>query len=202
VKISASVLLASALCLLLTACQPKSVCPLSSPETAQPDLRLIGDWRDSNDPDHNTFRFSVTKPHWMRVEVIPAKPGAKADTYDCFTTVIENETYLNTRMLEKQDDAKIARYYQFTRYTLSPDGVLQMWMMSEDAVAAAVHAGKLRGNVEVINSSPENKSLHPDVDVTLYDSSAHLVRFIERSNIYALFSEKGNTLRRILPASK
>src|SRR5258707_13738138 len=143
-----------ALCLLLSSCVTESHNPLSSPNTAPVDKRLLGDWFEKKDGD--TFRFSIKKEHWMHVVITPKqtdtknKPGMvdhKPEEYDFFPTVIGTNTFLNIQMIGKNDQGHPTKSYVFLRYSISPDHVLQMWMLNQDATAAAVQAGKLKGIV-------------------------------------------------------
>jgi hypothetical protein len=187
---------AALLCLVLTSCELKSDHPLSPAKAAQTDPRLIGDWADQTEAE--TYRFTVTNEHWMHVEIIPAKPGKrKIESYDLFQTVIGGETYLNVHMSEKHDKGTTTTYYEFVRYTISRDDVLQMWSMSESATADAVRAGKLKGTVDEVYDRSQPRPLHPDVNVTLHDTSDHLQQVVGSANIYALFSEKMHPLTRV-----
>ena len=181
------------LSLLLTSCETKSDHPLSPAKSAQIDQRLIGDWSDRTDSEPETCRFSKTNDHWMRFEIIPSKLGKKTESYDCFQTVIEGETYLNVRM---RDENSHAQWYQFTRYTITDGNVLKIWSMSNDAAAAAIRAGKLKGTVDELYDRSQVRPLHPEVNVTLHDTGENISRYIGSTNIYALFSEKMHPLTR------
>ena len=201
-----------ALCLLLTACTTDSINPLSSPDSAQPDHQLVGIWRGRNDPDKETFRISITNTHWMHVIITPDQTDTekrpsmidrKPESYDFFPTVIGNNTFLNVVTTGKDDAGHPTKTYQILRYTVKGNHELQMWMISQDAAAAAVRAGKLQGHVDqgkdpmMVGQPP-----HPDVDVTLHSSSADLVKFIQGTDVKALFSDKMETLYRVSPPGK
>jgi hypothetical protein len=199
-KTPLSLALGSALCLLLTSCVVTSDNPLSSPDAAHADQALVGDWLGKKDQD--TFHFSVKNGPWMHVEIIPAKAGDKGDSYDLFPTVIGNTTFLNVVMIGKDDQGHPTKSYVFVRYLISSDNVLQMWMMSQDAAAAAVRAGKLKGIVHQDKSLMVGQPPHPDVDVTLLDTSANIVKFIQSADVTALFSEEREPLYRVKPVGK
>jgi len=203
-KKALSLVLGSAICLLLTSCVTDSDNPLSSPDTAHADQRLIGDWFGQ---DQETFHFSVTNGAWMHVVITPKptdtgnRPSMvdnKPEAYDLFPTVIGNHTFLNVVVIGKDDQDHPTKTYVFLRYTISPNHVLQMWMLSQDETAAAVQSGKLKGKVKQ-NGNTLAQPPRPDVDVTLLDTSANIARFIQNSNPEALFSEKMNPLHRIKP---
>ncbi|MCE0484166.1 MAG: hypothetical protein LV479_08015 [Methylacidiphilales bacterium] len=181
------------LCLLLTSCVVTSDNPLSSPETAKPDPRLVGDWFTKAEGD--VFHFTITHGAWMHV-VITSKadnrPGMidrKPEEYDFFPTVIGNETFLNVRLIDKDKQGHPLKTYTFLRYSISPDRILRMEMISQDAVAEAVRAGKLKGTIhQDKNPLMVGQPAHPDIDVTLHDSTSRLFAFLRDSNRDTLFS--------------
>lgn len=205
-KTPLSLALGSALCLLLTSCVTDSLNPLSSPDTAHADSRLLGDWFDKDQDTH----FSVTKGPWMHV-VITTKQAApngrpsmidlKPEAYDFFPTVIGKDTFLNVQMIGKDDQGHPTKSYAFLRYSISSDHVLQMWMMSEDLLAAAIRAGKLKGVVKPTGFI-SGQAAHVDVDVTLLDTTANIVKFIQSMDVTELFSEKMEPLYRVKPTDK
>lgn len=206
-KTLSSLALGVTLCLFLTSCVVTSDNPLSSPEAAKPDPKLIGDWFQKKDQE--TFHFTETHGGWMHVVITP-KPVDKAgnminrkpEEYDFFPTTIGDNTFLNVVLIGKDDKDRPTKGYVFLRYTIEHDHVLQMWMISQDEVAAAVRAGNLKGVVQedkepiMVGHPP-----HPDVDVALQSSSSHIVKFIESSDLKKLFSDKMEPLRRIKSAS-
>jgi len=194
-----SLALGLAFCLLLASCTTDSVNPLSSPDTAQPDQRLLGDWRGKKNPDKITFRFSMAKqPHWMHVEMIPDKAGEKTDAYDLFPTVIGDNTFLNVLTTGNDEQGHPRKSYTFVRYAVSSDHTLQMWMISQDQAAAAVRAGKIQGVVhENKHAITPGQPAHADVDVTFQDSSENLFKCVQNSDVDVLFNDKLETLYRV-----
>jgi len=200
-----SLVLGSALCLLLTSCVTESVNPLSSPDTAKADPRLVGDWRGGTDSDPNICRFSITKAPWMHVDIIhpneKREPNELPDSYDFFPSVIGKETFLNVVVIGKDDDDRPTKGYLFVRYKFSGNNVLTMWLMSQEVPAAAIHAGKLKGLVKQNGLTLADPS-RPDIDVTLEDTGANIVKFIQNSNLDDLFNNKMNRLYRIKATAK
>jgi len=199
--------LGAALCLFLTSCVTDSVNPLSSPDTAKADPRLVGDWLGQ---DQEKFHFSVTNGAWMHVVITPEPTDAadrpsmidnKPEEYDLFPSVIGKNTFLNVVMLGKDDKGNPTKTYVFIRYKFSGDDILNMWTLSQDLPAAAIRAGKLKGLVKQ-NDLTLSQPARPDVDVTLQDTSANIVKFIQNSNIDDLFKDKMNPLNRVKPAGK
>jgi len=186
------------LAILLTSCVTDSETPLSSPDTAQADQQLVGDWRMKKDSDNDTFRFSTTKGAWMHVQILPDKPGDKQEDYDLFPTVIGHDHFLNVVQIGKDDQGHPAKRYVFLRYKISSGRVLRMWMMSQDAAANAVRTGKLKGVVHG-NQAPilAGKMHDTNVDVTFEETSANLAAFIQNGDAKALFNEKMEPLYRM-----
>ncbi len=182
-------------CVLLSSCVVTSDNPLAPPETAKADPRLIGDWFEKKDQD--TYRITVKSAPWMHVDVIPSNPRDKRDSYDFYPTTIGKNSYLNV-VLIGDDKAHPSKAYTFIRYTISDNSVLHLWTISQDATAAAVRAGKLRGIVRQDKDAiMEGNPPHPDVDVALTDASATLAKFVEDSNATELFNDKMEPLERI-----
>lgn len=187
--------LGMALCLLLTSCVVTSDNPLSPPETAKPDVKLLGKWQSKDDADEIYF-FTIKDAHWMHLEV--QKKDHPSDSYDLFPTIVGNHEFLNVIQLVKDDKGNITKQgYYIVLYDISPDRVLSTRLMDQDKAAALVKAGKLKGivkqNGDTSSQSPLAPS-HTDVDVTLQSTGADLVAFIEKSGTKSLFSDKPSTM--------
>jgi len=184
-------------CLLLASCTPTSINPLSSPKTAQPDQRLLGDWYGDTNDSHDTYHFTLKKGAWMHVVITHSKTDDKPDSYDLFPTVIGKQTFLNVQMDSKDDKRKPLKMYVLLRYALSSDQKLSSWNMSSTVLAAAINAGKLKGIVqEDAHPITGGQPAQPDRDITLQDTSEHLANFIQSTDVDLLFSEKMSTLHR------
>ena len=121
----------------------------------------------------------------------------KPEEYDLFSTVIGHDKFLNVRMPDKDG----RNDYVFLRYSISPGHVLHLWMMSQDKIAAAVRAGKLKGVVKE-NSLAVGNPPRPDVDVALQDTSENIVKYIHDTGAHALFTAPLENLVRVSPAAK
>jgi len=191
VKTSFSLALGSALCFLLTACKVDSENPLGSPESAQIDQRLLGDWVAKNG---DIVHFSAKDAHWILAVTTPKAPDASPTTNKkpepdlFFVTTIGDETYLNMRFASETK-------YSLFRYTITPDQTLHMWGMSQDEMAAAVRAGKLKGTVQ--DGITSGKPPRTDVDVHLTDSSERLVKFISRHDPEDIFDDETDSLTKV-----
>jgi hypothetical protein len=168
--------------LLLTSCVVESVQPLSSPDKAKADLRLAGIWRGKDGG-------LITSTHgaWLHVKIVgPPGDNQEPGSFDVFPTTIGNYTFLNVRDAVQDNPGKPATSYIFIRYAISSNHVLRTWMMSQNAVVNAVQSGKLKGHIQATMFSQPSQ---PDYDVTLEDTGANMTRFIQNSDIPALFNE-------------
>ena len=183
------------LCLLLTSCITTSENPLSSPETAQPDPKLVGSWHEKGDTDE-TLEFTTKGAHGMHLE--DRKKNKPPESYDMFVTVIDGNRFLNVQYFDKDDKGHAAKCgYYIVHYKVS-GRILSTWWLDQDKTAEVVRTGKLKGifqqdkNPMMIGNPP-----HPDVNVTLQDSGANMVKFIRNAGPKALFSDKADEMFRV-----
>jgi len=188
--------LGAAVCLLLTSCGVTSENPLGSPKSAQIDQRLLGDWVAQNG---DIVHFSAKDSHWMLAVTTPKSSGLsdsapgnkKPEPNLFFVTTIGDDTYLNMRSVGEGSQTSYTLY----RYTIAPDQTLHMWGMSQDEMAAAVRAGKLKGTVR--EQGTTGHPPHTDVDVYLTDSTEHLVKYILRHDPTDIFDAEADPLTKV-----
>lgn len=185
--------LGSVFCLLLSSCVATSENPLSSPETAQPDPKLVGIWHEKGDSDE-TYEFTVKDAHWMHVE--DRKKDKPSESYDMFVTVIDGNCFLNARHVGLDEQGHpFKKEYFIMRYEVTSH-VFSTWMLDQDKAADSVRSGKLKGTIHE-NQSTVGNPPHPDVDVFMQDSGANLVKFIQHNGPKALFSDKPGVMLRV-----
>lgn len=174
-------LLASLLLILtLTGCLPVSQNPLSSPENAGTDPRLVGVWYGKSGEDEIFLHF-IQGAVLQVVEVDHEKKGGAHTTlYNVFVTVLGEQHYLNIR------EGKNKPYY-LAHYQLK-EGVLKISLMSDNSLAKAIKAGKLKGTV---TGKPE------DLDVTITDTTERLAGFVKKSETEKLFDQKFGTFKKV-----
>lgn len=182
---------ALALTLLLTSCDPESVNPLGSPEPSAADSRLEGNWRDLKEPQKSLI-FTGKQIPWLHVlSADLARDSADDAEYNVYPTVIGKAHILNIQRLSKDDNGEAKRFY-FFRYEIASDDTLSLWGMNEQLVIKAIEGGKLKGSIE-------KKSSDTNRDVTLTDSTANLVKFIEKSGPEKVFSQESSKYRKAPP---
>jgi len=148
-----------AACLCASGCDD-SKNPLSDPQTAKPDERLIGVWRGPDgDGDvyyhigHAGEKFPASV---MRIVEIRHDKGnmEPPEEYLAFPTAIKGKTYLNlvhggdTNMVKRLDEkgwkAVDVDCYTFLKYELDGD-TLVMWIIGEQAKQESIEGGKING---------------------------------------------------------
>ena len=189
--------LALAVTVLLSSCIPESVNPLGSPEPSAADARLEGHWRGFEAPGKSLIFTNKNAP-WFHVAEIDLREEAKDDKeYNVFPTKIGKAHFLNVRAFVKEEEngaAKENKNYWFVRYEIAADGTLSIWSMDEELVEKAIKAGKLKGTVE--DKKSDNEKIR---QVTLKDSTANLVKFIEKSGAEKLFHNEYGKYRKAPP---
>ena len=141
--------------LLLTAvlagCKVDSVNPISSFESARPDTAIYGVWR-YKDKDELSYlhigpEFSLTdaaSPGNRRTRIVVVdhkRNGLTDEAYVAYTSRVGKQRYLN---VVQADGARTVGYL-FVRYSLLDRNTLRFATMDEDALAAAIRAGRIKG---------------------------------------------------------
>ena len=170
---------AAALCLLLSSCIC-SVNPISSPQTAKPDLALVGNWTDNTRPVAGTGRIFVTHSPWMRAVSFDAKGRelkGSGDIINFFPSTLGKDAFLNVLDVETTPHGPV-KSYLFYRYQVSDGHVLRIWAIADKPVLKAVRSGKLKGTI-----TPGDHD-----SVLIQDSSENIQAFIIRSHPHKLFN--------------
>jgi hypothetical protein len=183
------------LCLLLSACTTMSENPLSSPGSARPDPALVGSWQEKGDKDE-ILEFTIKDAHWMHLE--DRKKDRPPESYDLFVTEIDGFRFLNVQYYDTDDKGHpVKQGYYLVRYEISGKR-LATWWLDQDKAANAIRTGRLKGIIhQDKNPMMVGKPPHPDVDVTLQDSGANLIKFIRQAGAKAIFSDRHSDLYRV-----
>ncbi len=178
------------LALILSACVPESVHPLSDPAQAKVDVRLVGLWSARKDDEDALLHFIPRSDGWTEIVMVSYRNGREAgewSVFRMFPSRIDGRDYMNVRFIaEAAERAKSKRFF-LARYQLSQDGALTFWSMSGPAADSAIKAG-LKGSVR--------KGQFGD-DILIEAKPAELVEFLRRSDIDELFDNKVGPFRRI-----
>ena len=201
-------LLLAAASLLFAGCFPESVNPLSTPATSLIDQRLEGvylavdkseaakkersywhfHYRGTSDGAHGVRR-STTFLEILSVGHEPER-GLDLDRYEALTTKIAGRDYLSFIRLPIDGTKKQPVLYGFARYEFGWRGDLRIWLADEVAFAAAIKAGRIRGQVF---------GTHTVTGVKLTDTTAHLAAFIAAGDPEKLFGGKPMVFHRLAP---
>ena len=143
--------------LLLTAvlagCKVDSVNPISSFESARPDTAIYGVWR-YKDKDELSYlhigpEFSLTdaaSPGNRRTRIVVVdhkRNGLTDEAYVAYTSRVGKQRYLN---VVQADGARTVGYL-FVQYTLVDRNTLRFATVDEDALEAAIRAGRIKGTM-------------------------------------------------------
>ncbi len=147
-----SVLLLLPLLMCLAACKIDSVNPISPLESAQPDPALYGLWRHRAKGEltyvHIGPEFSLragaaaaADPR-TRIVLVDHKPnGITDEAHVAYASRIGRQRYLNVVQVDEGRPVG----YLFVRYTLIDANTLRFSTMNEEALKAAIGAGRIRG---------------------------------------------------------
>jgi len=135
----------------LAGCKVDSVNPISSFDSAQPDTAIYGVWRfqakDELSYLHIGPEFSLGdagKPanKRTRIVIIDHKPNGLTDeAYVAYTSRVGKQRYLN--VVQSEGDKTVG--YLFVQYTLVDRNTLRFATIDEDALKAAIRAGRIKG---------------------------------------------------------
>ena len=184
-----------------------SLQPLSDPEHARVDLRMKGSWQlvtDKEDPV--ILHIGKQNDQHMVAVIVEHKPDAKLETIRCsfFTTQTQNHRYVNVRMEDIADDLMPrTEGYVFIKYRITEPEGLSFYAMALQPVIAAIRSGALKGRL-AYRDGPAARGTEASpaevknrvAAVTISDSSAHILQFIDDSDHSVLFGEP-MTFRRI-----
>lgn len=166
--------------LVLPACVPISAHPLSDPAGARFDQRLAGGWRVLGSHAtwaHVYFSRRVAGRGTMGIFVIePRKDGTLAmDSYEGFVTHLPGADFLNVRYTV---DGGVRSGYVLVRFSLERAERLEISLLDEKRLKAAVASGRIYGAIEVRG---------PHTEVTLTADSKTLGSFLASREGAALF---------------
>lgn len=147
-----------ALFLLLAGCED-SKNPLSDPQTAKADERLVGVWREGDAYYHVGHAGDKFPASVMRVVQVTHKEGRvePPEEYLIFPTLLGDKTYLNavvngekgqvTRLDKDGWKADSVDCYHFHKYQVDGDKLV-LWLIDEQAKTQAITGGKIKGHIE------------------------------------------------------
>jgi len=200
---SALVLVAGLACvLLITACCPISLYPLSDPQNATYDKRLEGSWRGRSDDGATGFlHISRMEGHLTQVIFIENKEdGAlKCSVLAMFPTAIDDVQYMNIIFDEVSTGIpKDIKGYVFAKYEFTENNnYLLFSIMEMRTVARAIKSNRLKGTlkykipvpaIENHKKPADSESLDSIQCVTIKDTPENMIKFIKTTDPKELFT--------------
>ena len=175
--------------LILSACVPESVHPLSDPAQAKVDARLVGLWSARIDDEEAFLHFIPHSDGWTEIVMVSYSNGREAGEWSVFRgfpSRIDGRDYMNVRFIAEAAERAESKRFFLLRYHLSQDNTLTVWTMSGPAAHAAVEAG-LNGTI--------TKAQFGD-DVLIEAEPDELADFLRGSDIEVLFDNKVGPFQR------
>lgn len=159
------------LVLALAACKVDSTNPITPVDSAQPDTALYGVWR-FRAPGELTYvhigpAFSLgdaaagAKARTKIVVIDHKANGLTDDSYDAYVSRVGRDRYLNV----VQVDAGKTVGFIFVRYTRIDANTLRFATMNEDALKAAIQAGRIKGTIRGEGLASETTITAPSTEI-------------------------------------
>ena len=185
----------------LSACCPMvSENPLSRPNQATVDSRLVGSWRwVSEKADPVWLHIGKLDANKMVAVIAEFKGDANLETtrFPFFVTASVRHGYLNIRLEDIADEAMPeVKGYVFAKYEITAPEKLTCFSMALQPVIAAIQAGALKGRIDYRARSgtpekqpPAGRTKMKIASVTITDTSSNLLRFLEHSDHSVFFTD-------------
>jgi hypothetical protein len=184
--------------------------PLSDPETAKPDEKLMGEWMPKPVPKENYLRLNVKKmdaPGYpsgtMKLILTPFAPGGTPVKGGAIragvivATEAEGKTFVNLCGRAIEEPAELpaweklrAQGFSILKYSVAQD-TLKLWYVGDESpLKTAVKNGKLKGKFQPAGPG----GFGPTVHVT--DTGAKLSRLLSNEEAH-IFSGRPEVLARV-----
>lgn len=176
--------------LVLSACVPEFVHPLSDPALATVDARLTGLWSAHIDDEDAFLHFIPRSDGWMEIVMVSYRNNREAGAWSVFRMFpshLDGRDYMNVRFVAEAVEIATSKHFVLTRYHLSQDDALTIWSMTEQSAHAAIRAG-LKGSVR------EGRFGN---DILIEGKGPELAAFLHSRDVEKLFDNKAGPFRRI-----
>lgn len=135
--------------LLLSACIPDSKYPLPPPADGKGDDRLIGRWVSMEEDEKGYADISSSGGGRYLVRIVDKPDRDEEARYEILTTAIGDRWYMSILPVGRAEDTSPkTRPYMIAIYDISGEGILSIRLMSWEALAEDVRAGRVAGKVE------------------------------------------------------
>jgi hypothetical protein len=197
-------ILLAAASFLLGACVPESINPLSTPATSRIDSRIEGVYAPRKETSDKSaaywhFHYRGAKPGadkrarvttWIEMLSVAheAESGIETTRHRALATRLGGRDYLSFVKVDSDGMAGKGQNYRLARYDFNWRGDLRIWDLDDEAIAAAITSGKLRGKVKVGKNSKE---------VLITDTTPRLAAFVAAGDPAKLFNKEPMVFRRV-----
>ncbi len=161
----------------LTGCKVDSVNPISSVDGAQADTEIYGVWRYKSKDElsyiHIGPEFSLgdaAKPQSKRTRIViidHKRNGLTDEAYVASTSRVGKQRYLN--VVQSEGEKTVG--YLFVQYTLVDRNTLRFATIDEDALKAAIRAGRIKGTTRGEGLSSETAITAESADIEKFLSA-------------------------------
>jgi len=131
----------------LSGCIAESIHPLSDPENAKYDDRLMGLWRSTFDGDIVCLHFGNRDDVSMDIIVVEHKKdgGIDPEGYVMFPTIIDKTYYMN---VQRKDLKQRDKGYIFVKYEIT-ENILNLWLIDNDKIKRSIENGIIEGKIVI-----------------------------------------------------
>jgi hypothetical protein len=163
--------------LALAACVPTSRHPLTAPQDAVKDGRLIGLWTGMVDDERVYFHFIDKGDEDLHAVGASHGDGDRRGGWSAYgirTARLGATWYLTAEVLV-EDGKSVAEEddrYLLCRYQITASGELEVWLMSEEPVILDIEAGKIAGQVDEGRFATEIELTAPSAELAAYVAAA------------------------------
>lgn len=182
-----------ALLWLPAACVPVSEQPLSDPETAKLEPRLIGTWTATIEGELAILHVLPRNERLAELLLVSSRTaavGPRGDwmAFTLFPSRIGDTDYANLRFVAQsgENSPDLPEGYHLARFRLGPDDTLEIWPMRAEDAKRAIRDG-LGGEIK------DGKWVD---EIRFTATTAELRAYLEGHDPAALFTERLGTFRR------
>lgn len=176
----------------LAGCLPEAVHPLSDPDQASRDQRLLGLWSATIEDGTLFAHFLSEGGSVMEIMTVSYEDDGDGEwlAFSMFASRVGDDWYMNVKPLAESGEAfdQAEQNYYLSRYEITGDGRLTVWTMTEGAVIEDIRAGKVGGVVE------EGGWV---TTIRITEGTEGLTSYVRGSDPARLFGERLGEFRRV-----
>ena len=169
-------------------CIPEFKNPLPVPKGVKPDQAILGTWE--NEATDEKFQVSFIPATLGRMYIVwinienPDEYEPDVSIWWGYTTILNKDKFLCFRFIMKvhqdAEDEQEEPMYLIAHYRISNEGMLLIYMFSQDAIKSMIEKGKLKGEIK--------KGKYRD-KVTVTSSSEELAAAVIKEGVESFISD-------------